>query len=320
MRAAGARPATETTPGGRNGWASDAPPALRIAVGIATVRRPDLLGLTVNQVVAQTRRADRVIICAPTAEDVAGVARRSGLEVLIGPRGLTRQRNAVIDAALDCDLLVFFDDDFLPGATYLAALEHVFTARDDVVMVTGRVVADGIIGPGMEIKEAQRILGVDPQDEQHSDEYFWLDEVDNAYGCNMAMRLLPVRANNCRFDERLPLYGWLEDVDFSRQLGRYGKIVRNPAAWGVHLGIKQGRQSGVRLGYSQIANPIYLMRKGTCPWHRAIRLMSRNFGANCLRSLRPEPYIDRRGRIRGNLKGLSDLMAGRLTPERILEL
>ena len=32
---------------------------------------------------------------------------------------------------------------------------------------------------------------------------------------------------------------------------------------GVHLGNKRGRVSGLRFGYSQIANPIYLLQKGT---------------------------------------------------------
>ena len=41
-----------------------------------------------------------------------------------------------------------------------------------------------------------------------------------------------------------------------------GKVVKIDAAFGVHLGTKLGRNSGLRLGYSQIANPLYLARKG----------------------------------------------------------
>ena len=37
-------------------------------------------------------------------------------------------------------------------------------------------------------------------------------------------------------------------------------------------------------------------------------------------SLRPEPWIDRRGRLAGNLRALRDLVTGRLAPGRILEL
>jgi len=178
------------------------------------------------------------------------------------------------------------------------------------------VIADGIKGPGIDLDTARSIVAACATGAV--DTTFEL--VEDAYGCNMAVRLAAARAMQCRFDERLPLYGWMEDVDFSRQLARHGRIVRLAGARGVHLGIKQGRQSGVRLGYSQIANPIYLSRKGTCPWPRSLRLMSRNIAANLLRSLTPEPYVDRAGRVAGNLKAFGDLIAGRLDPGRVLEL
>jgi hypothetical protein len=83
------------------------------------------------------------------------------------------------------------------------------------------------------------------------------------YGCNMAPRLVPLHRHSLRFDEDLPLYGWLDDVDLCRRLSAYGRIVKNWNMIGVHLGTKRGRTAGIRLGYSQIANPIYLRRKGT---------------------------------------------------------
>jgi GT2 family glycosyltransferase len=81
----------------------------------------------------------------------------------------------------------------------------------------------------------------------------------------MAVRVLPVHGNGLHFDENLPLYGWLEDVDFCRRLAPYGRIVRNARTAGVHLGSNSGRTSGVCYGYSQIANPLYLWRKALCP-------------------------------------------------------
>ncbi len=52
-------------------------------------------------------------------------------------------------------------------------------------------------------------------------------------------------------------------LDFSRLVARYGQVVSAKQLEGVHLGTKVGRSPGVRLGYSQIANPVYLMRKRT---------------------------------------------------------
>jgi GT2 family glycosyltransferase len=288
---------------------------LRIAVGIATIGRPQLLRAVIEELTRQTRRADRIIVSAPAADDVEGISSDATIEVVLGPRGLTRQRNAIIERLDDFDIVQFFDDDFLPAPTYLAEVERGFAAEPDVAMVTGSVIADGIIGPGFGIDEARRKLAACIQGNRRT-----IEPVANGYGCNMAVRLAAVRAMQCRFDERLPLYGWLEDIDFSRQLARQGRIVKLYAAQGVHLGVKQGRQSGVRLGYSQIANPIYLSRKGTCPWPRALRMMSRNIAMNLARSLNPEPYVDRPGRVAGNLRAIRDLVTGRLDPERILEL
>ncbi len=290
---------------------------MQIAVGIATAGRPQMVRAVLDELRRQARRPDRIVVCAPASADVEGIAADEKTEIVVGPRGLTRQRNAILGRLAEFDAAVFFDDDFLPSPSYLAVVEEVFLAHPDICMVTGRLIADGIIGPGLPLDEARRRLAApDLPGETEAD----LETVTNGYGCNMAVRLAPVRQGQCRFDERLPLYGWLEDLDFSRQLARHGRIVKAAGARGVHLGIKHGRQSGVRLGYSQIANPIYLSWKGTCSWPHALRLMSRNIAANLARSLKPEPYIDRVGRTVGNIKAFRDLIAGRLDPERIMEL
>jgi hypothetical protein len=140
----------------------------------------------------------------------------------------------------------------------------------------------------------------------------------SAYGCNMSIRAAHVGDN--RFDERLPLYGWQEDADFTARVGASGRVVWLSDVIGVHLGVKGSRVSGRRFGYSQIVNPLYLVRKGSMPLPVAARLMLKNMAANCIRSLAPEPWIDRRGRLKGNLIGISHIIKGRLEPEHVLEL
>ena len=98
--------------------------------------------------------------------------------------------------------------------------------------------------------------------------------------------------------------------------GSLGRI----CVWGVHLGTKRGKGSEVRLGYSQIINPAYIVSKGNMSFAYAFRLAAKNLLANLFKSIRPESYVDRRGRLRGNLIGLFHLMTGRLTPEYILKL
>ena len=138
------------------------------------------------------------------------------------------------------------------------------------------------------------------------------------YGCNMAFRVVDIAGH--RFDERLPLYGWQEDTDFSRRVARGRPILRLHGLRGVHLGVKRGRVSGVRFGYSQIVNPLYLVRKGTGTGRWAANLIGRNVLANAALSLRPEPEVDRFGRLKGNLIAAGHLLRGRCDPEFILRL
>jgi hypothetical protein len=48
--------------------------------------------------------------------------------------------------------------------------------------------------------------------------------------------------------------------------------------------------------------------------------MWRNIAANIARSFFPEPWVDRKGRLKGNLLALIDIARGRDSPGRILQL
>ncbi len=293
---------------------------LKIIVGIATSGRREQLTLSLKQLGRQHRRPDRVVVCPATLEDYDDQACATlpfPVTVVHGPRGLPAQRNGILDSWADADVIVFFDDDFYPHPEYLEEVELLMATQPDVVIATGRVAADGISGPGIEHQEAVRLLeataDIPPSEAA-------IHETHNAYGCNMIVRVAPARKHGIRFDENLPLYGWLEDVDFSRQMAPYGRIVRSTRLSGVHLGAKRGRTSGVKFGYSQIANPIYMIRKGTLSLPRALRQMARNVARNIARFPAPESWVDRRGRLRGNMLALGDLVLGRIDPRKILQL
>jgi GT2 family glycosyltransferase len=288
----------------------------KITVGIPTVGRAAVLRETLQVLGGQTRPADSIIVCGTKPSDVEGAADViPGVSVLLHAPGSSHQRNAIMAAATDADIVVFFDDDFLPDSAYLAAIDKHMADDQGVVVATGLVVADGIGGPGFSVAEGKAIL---QRATTTNDD---IKPVFSGYGCNMAVRVAAMRQNGLTFDERLPLYGWQEDVDLSRRLAAFGTVVRIDAARGVHLGVKSGRGSGVRLGYSQIANPLYLARKRNgYPFARALQHLGRNMAMNVVRSVWPEPYVDRRGRLRGNILALRDLIGGRMTPERILDL
>ena len=126
-----------------------------------------------------------------------------------------------------------------------------------------------------------------------------------------------------RFDEGLPLYSWLEDRDFSHRCTR-GKCppveLKNSVA--VHLGWRSGRVSGVRLGFSTVVNPVYLMRKaGTFSFaHIVVHYWLRCLVGNVLGILTRDKDCDRWGLLKGNLLGYWHLLSGKCDPEYIIQM
>jgi GT2 family glycosyltransferase len=210
--------------------------------------------------------------------------------------------------------VIFFDDDFVPANDYVEAVEALMTRNPDIAGLTGVLVDDGIMHDPIGFEEAVRRLNVDKERPQASGQ----EPRKSLYGCNMAIRLAAL--GDLRFDEMLPLYGWMEDVDLTYQLGRRGRLVAGPELTGIHLGARSGRQPGRRLGYSQVANVIYLYRKGTMRPDIGWRQLLKNLAANLILSIAPEAHVDRRGRLRGNLLAIGDLLLGRLDPRRIVSL
>ncbi len=290
---------------------------MKVAVGIATRGRPRLVREVLLDLARQRRKPDRTVVAYVGPEDIDEPVR--GVEYLISEPGLTTQRNAILDALGDCDVVVFFDDDFFCVPEYLAVTERIFEQQPDCVVTTGRVVADGVNGAGYTMSQAHAVLRRYLVQESGAS-LMRTEKAFNGYGCNMGLRLAPMREHGIRFDERLPLYGWYEDLDATRALGRHGSILKLNGARGVHLGVKAGRLPGVRLGYSQVANSVYLARKGTYPWSHALPSLLRHTAKNLVMSAMPEPWVDRWGRFRGNLLALSDWLRGRLDPRRILDL
>jgi hypothetical protein len=287
-------------------------PVPPVAVVIATLGRPDVVTATLRYLIkTQSLKPAAIVVSCVVREDAGDAAELPGIIIETGPPGLAAQRNsalAVLPAGID--VVVFFDDDFVADADWLAAAARTFRDEPQVVAFTGHVLADGIKGPGLSFNDAVRIVEAADRSAPWS-----RIEPFSPYGCNMAFRLSAIR--DLRFDERLVLYGWLEDRDFGGALAkRGGRLIKCASARGVHMGVKCGRVAGDRLGYSQVVNPIYMLRKGTMTLGQVAGQIFRNIASNVAYAVRPEPFIDRRGRLRGNLRGLSDVLGGRLEPER----
>lgn len=293
-----------------------------IAVIMATRGRPSVCAEAIGYVLRSTLPADwqlSGIVSVADASDAPEVA-DSDWAVVIGPAGLAAQRNTAL-AALDGtpDFVFFFDDDTVIRDDYLAVMISYFNAHADVVAVTGHVAADGAAEKReIPLAEADALL----QASTGARHARTIARHNALYGCNFGVRWSELSA--ARFDEALPLYSWLEDHDYARRAMRHGRLAKVGGAVMVHRGANSGgRTQHVRLGYSQIANPVWLYQKGSFPWWLAARQIARPVLANVVlgaRGLRGSTF--RRDRLRGNLLAVRDLVAngGRATPGRIVGL
>lgn len=288
---------------------------LTVGIVVASLGRPEFLGSLMQHLGHQSRPADQIVLSVTSAADLpSGWQPTENTRIIMGPKGSCVQRNRGIDALVSsCDLIFFCDDDYVPSRFVVERIVALFTAHPDIAGATGHLIADGVNSPGISIDEARSMLAsYDSTSAPPSEPY---RDLAGLYGCNMVFRSTAIQ--NTRFDERLRLYGWQEDIDFAMRVRPHGRIVKTFAFAGVHCGVKAGRSRGVRIGYSQIVNPVYLVRKGTMHWRYAFKIVSRNISANHLRAFRAEPWVDRLGRVRGNWIGVTDILRGKITPERV---
>lgn len=288
---------------------------MTIAIVVATLGRPTIVDEFLSAIEMQTRTPDVIIISAESASDLPARVPPS-IVVLLGPRGAAKQRNLGLEHCLGrYGVVVFLDDDYVPSRYFVENVAALFERHPAVSGATGLVLFDGVGTQGISHHEAERL--VRQHDEAQTPNPSIVDS-GWTYGCNMAFRCDAV--GDIRFDENLPLYSWQEDVDFSGRMSARGRIVKTDALAGVHRGVTNGRTTGVRFGYSQVVNPIYLVRKGTMRLGHAAGLITRNLLANHAKSLKRSGPIDRRGRMKGNWIGILDVLSGRADPRRILQL
>ena len=284
---------------------------------ICTRGRRGILHTTVTRLALQTQTPRHILLGVCDDQSVLPeTAALPGVEVVNSSRkGTSAQRNACIER-VTTPYAFFIDDDVELASGYIKEMENLFENDSEVVAAMGELVADGARkDTGYTHSEAVRIIDRYVPNESVS-------QLGTAISCSTFVRASIFQ--HVRFDERLPLYGWLEDMDFSTQAKRFGKLVKNSRTCSVHLGVSFGRTSGVRFGYSQIANPFYLWKKSGQPsfGRMLINFWLRLVLANLVYAVlqRGTGRVDRQGRLKGNILAFWDLLLSRMEPERILGL
>lgn len=283
---------------------------------LASAGRPELLRRVLDNV-SMSRDVEFVgVVSVPDESSLpSDSSALAGWQIVTGARGLAAQRNAGLDVLQEIDVVVFFDDDAVVRADYLAEALDFLAAHPDVVGLTGRVLLDGAASGEIDQELAEEVL---VRSELEPRAHGWR-ATRELYGCNFAVRLSAVPG--LRFDDALPLYSWLEDHDVARRLMKVGSLAKVDDCVIVHRGAASGgRQSHWRLGYSQVMNPVHLWRKGSFPaWLMAWEIF-RPSAKNLVQSAGGAHVDWRRQRLQGNALAWVDLLHGRVTPERITEL
>jgi GT2 family glycosyltransferase len=288
----------------------------RPAVVLASAGRPALLAQALETCSAQRDVEFTGVVSVPDEQSLpADRSLLAGWRVVTGVRGLAAQRNAGIGALDSVDVVAFFDDDAVLRADYLANAVGFLAEHPDVLGATGRVLLDGAtsgeIDPAVAAAAVARSV-----DEGLTGRWRPTREL---YGCNFVVRFSG--APDLRFDERLPLYSWLEDHDFARRLLRHGRLAMVHDCVIVHRAAASGgRQAHLKLGYSQVMNPVYLHRKGSFPLWLVGQQVFRPVAKNVALSVAGPSASWRRERLRGNGTAVHDIVRGRITPERIVDL
>jgi GT2 family glycosyltransferase len=246
-----------------------------ISVIVATKDRYDDLKNLLNSIIEQTLLPNELLIVDSGASSHG--YQLEGINVKYIPtarQGLTVQRNIGIKNLNEStDVIFFFDDDLILDRNYIQMLVHIFD--EDVECLIGGL-------NGYTLQDGKRM-------NKKNDKYELVAE-SSLYGCNMAYRAEAIK--NIWFDEKLALYGWMEDWDFSVRVGKNYKLFRCSQAYCYHMQSPSGRIDGKKLGYMQIANRYYLRKKHGLYTIRDILLFAKHLASNLLRSYK-RSYFDR---------------------------
>lgn len=285
---------------------------------IPSLQRPHVLHETLQSLARQTIAFEVILSLVTPGDALPESVALPFVRTVLGPRGSTVQRNTALRSITSQPECIFLlDDDMELAPDYLERMIGCLRKHPEISVVNAWDLAADQFPNGVTRAFAQQML---VQAQEHGKNGCRTADtrprpVKTSYGGRMAFRgsLL----GELQFDERLVLYGFLEDLDFALRCLPYGALVESTDARCVHLEVRGGRISEERLGYSDIVNPFYIWSKRTgFAFHRALLGSLRRTVRNGRQAWRESDT----SRLRGNLLGWCDVARGRLQPEQILKM
>lgn len=221
----------------------------RVAVGVLTYKRPELVAALLPELVRQAREQPTPVRVVVVDNDPDGGARATveGLAIpevtyVHEPRpGIAAGRNAALDEASDVDVLVFIDDDETPEPDWLGAMLDAHTHLGGAA-VAGPVLRTHETSPPAWVRSARvfdrrRMPTGTP--------------MEAAGTGNLLVELNHVRRHGLRFDDRLGLAGGSDHL-FTKQIRRTGGAIYWCDEAVVHEFVPSSRLTGawtLRRGY-----------------------------------------------------------------------
>jgi glycosyltransferase involved in cell wall biosynthesis len=293
-----------------------------ISVVIASKGRPDSVSETIQCLERQTLKPREIIVVVPSPEDLPANEWGQHVRYLVGPHGLTTQRNSGIETIPTIVKYVgCFDDDFELKADYLEKAVAFLDGNIQIVGMSGRILKDG----GISREEAKKLIANYKPEGTPRGMFYSRGSHHILYGCNMVIRRHLL--NYEKFDENLPFYSYGEDYDLSVRLEHYGLLGRFAGCVGVHLETPGGRVRELLRGYSFVANNWYFLKKGVVhlpPLMAWIRFwlicVGKSLWQSLSKLLKGDRSLDWGGRVKGHLLAVKDISLGRCHPQRIKEI
>jgi glycosyltransferase involved in cell wall biosynthesis len=211
---------------------------MKLSVIVCTYRRPEPLALLLQSLASQTWKSFEVLLVDGAGEEGVAQTRlmasahapQVDLRVLSSPKGLTKQRNTGLKAAIG-DIVCFLDDDVTFDADFLSKTAALFESRE-MAGIGGLTAYDAINYPQQvnsrwRLRRALRIIpSLRPGDISRLGasvpvsffpRFSGLRPVGFFYGFCMIFRRAAI--DGLWFDQDLPTYGG-EDRDFSFRVSR----------------------------------------------------------------------------------------------------
>jgi glycosyltransferase involved in cell wall biosynthesis len=156
-----------------------------ISVVIASKGRPDFVRETIESLQRQSLRPKKIIIVVPSIEDLPKKQWEDDVQYIVGPLGLTSQRNTGIAAIpTTVGYVGCFDDDFELKEDYWEQAVAFMNANVSIIGISGLLLAGGNINR----QEAKRLIadyqpGANPRGMSFSQGKHHI-----LFGCNMVIR------------------------------------------------------------------------------------------------------------------------------------